>query len=78
MKPKARQRFKKKKMLIVNNRAGSKEPMKEGGEDQNKIKTSNQAGIAPREELGWEQWTTGEGQRASGNKYGFAGITKNC
>lgn len=61
-------------MLIVNNRAGSKEPMKEGGKDQNKIKTSNQAGIAPKE----EQWTTGEGQSASGNKYGFAGITKDC
>ena len=52
---------KKKKMLIVNNQAGSKEPMKEGGKDQNKIKTSNQASIAPREELGWEQWTTGKG-----------------
>ena len=52
--------------------------MKEGGKDQNKIKTSNQAGIAPREELGWEQWTTGEGQSASGNKYGFADITKDC
>lgn len=61
MKPKARQRLKKKKMLIVNNQAGSKEPMKEGGKDQNKIKTSNQASITPREELGWEQWTTGEG-----------------
>lgn len=55
-------------MLVVNNQAGSKEPMKEGGKDQNKIKTSNQASVAPREELGWEQRTTGEGQSASRTK----------
>ena len=40
-------------MLLINPQAGSKEPAKEAGEDQHKLKTANQASTAKRRaELG--------------------------